>query len=185
MFFWLLLWLFSMFPSLYSHKKRKDSAERMMLPRGRKGRHPSDLFPSFLTGTTNSRSKCWWKSEDGPGFWTQPSTLGSRSELENPTATARRCSEFNQDHQALGWARLTSAQWGWLKIQITDNTGEHFTLDNGMCWVNTLPSCKPDNHCMRKGQMHQLWSEDSEFSKALKTKRFFPKFGTNVFGAKT
>lgn len=52
MLFWLLL--FSISPSSYNHKKRKESAERMFPPRGGTGRHPSDLFPSLLTGTTRA-----------------------------------------------------------------------------------------------------------------------------------
>lgn len=83
------------FPHFTATEKREDLAERMTLPRGGVERHPSDFFPSFLTGTTKSQSKCQWKSEDGPEFWEQSSALGSRPELPNPTATPRRCSESN------------------------------------------------------------------------------------------
>lgn len=173
-------------PHFTAIEKREDSAERLVLPREGAERHPSDFFPSFLTRTTKSQSKCRWKSEDGPEFWEQSSALGSRPELPNPTATTRRCSEFNQNHQALSRVTLTSAQWKMLEnTRTTDNALEHFTLDHGTCWVNTLPSCKPGNHSVKQGQIHQPRSENSEFSKTLKTKRYFPKFGASVFGAKT
>ena len=119
-------------------------------------------------------------SESGQVLWApdqsfriqQPPLEGVR----NPTRTTRLLAEW---HSSLLNKRCSKIQ------TTTDNAVEHFTLDDGTCWVNPLPSGKPGNHPVRQGRIHQPRSENSEFSKTLKAKRSFPKFGANVFRAKT
>lgn len=66
--------------------------------------------------------------------------------VQSPTRAARLSAEW---HSSLLNERC-------LKIQTTtDKAVEHFTLDDGTCWVNTSPSCKPGNHPVRQGRIHR------------------------------
>lgn len=112
----------------------------MILPWGEMGTCPSNLFPSFPTGTTKSQSKRWCKSEEAPSFWEEPCALGPRSELQNRSHRYQVVrAQPGPPGSRSSWAHLTQ-QW-WSKIlRITENVTEPFTMDYGMYWVSTLLS---------------------------------------------
>lgn len=148
---------FSMFPSFYSHKKRKDSAEEMILPRDGMRRHPSDLFPSFLIGTTKSQLKDWCKSEDKLRFWEQPSALGSRSDSES-NSYRTRCSESDQAFSS-GSPLLNSDDskyiYKWWQIILLKPQCGPWNVSS----ITSL-SWEPSNHPVSQVQIHKLWPKN-------------------------